>query len=187
MSEENSNSNIELDKDTKKVRVLLDPSPQIAAKDREIAELNRNIGALLSQDRKEFVHEIEPKKPNTNGESALLYTPEAEKHTFTNVDASTIPLEWVHGKSETEVLSLTKDLADKGNVDAKKAIRTITKRSFRDGLNLEYRGSSIDFNRHELPVNDSMPIEEQERRKKRNAYLRENRCKWADLNGSSEA
>jgi hypothetical protein len=177
--------------ESKKIQVVIDKTLVEKELAEKLNDANRKIGsleeanrALLSQDRKEFVSEIEPKKPNTNGESALLYEP--ERRTMP-IEPDSIPLEWVHGKTDIEVLAITKGLADKGNVDAKKAIRTITRRSFRDGLNLEFHGSSIDFNRSELPVNDSMPIEEQQRRIKRNQFLRENRCKWVDLNREGEA
>jgi hypothetical protein len=185
MSEENSDGNIAIDKDTKKVRVLLDPSPQIAAKDAEIAELNRTVGALLNEHKSEFVPSIEPKKPNANGETALLYEP--ENKTTMNIEPDSIPIEWIKGKDEATVLQITSDLAKKGNRDCQKALRTLARRSFRDGINLEFRGSSIDFNRSELPLSDDLPIAEQERRRKRNAYLVANRCKWADLNREGDA
>jgi hypothetical protein len=170
-----------------KTQVERDLADKLNEANRQIGSLEEANRALLNQDRKEFIPTIEPKKPNALGETATLYEPEPEKHVFKNVDASTIPLEWVHGKSDIEVLAITKDLADKGNVDAKKAIRTITRRSFKDGLNMEFRGSIVDFSRPELPVNDSMSIEEQERRKRRNSFLRENRCRWVDLNREGEA
>ncbi len=189
MTEETERT-VNLDKDTRKVKVMLDTSPQVIAKDEKIAQLNKKIGeqenlikAMLVRDRAEFTPS-DPKKPPENPENTAILTNEPsyqDEHVLRNIDYenSDIPLDWIRGKNEAEVIEKVEGLAKMGNKDCKNIMSKLTRKIIHDKpIDMTFIGSNIDFMRSPKQINENMAVEEQERRKKLNERLRQNRFKW---------
>lgn len=195
MTEEaNNNDTLSLDKETRKVRVLLDPSPTVVSKDAEIARLNQELGkmqeinkALLAQDaereRIKAIRKNEPAPPPNTGETALLTNEPNYRQTAMQIEPDSIPIEFIKGKDIPEVLTITKGLAQKGNKDAQKALNTITKRSLKQGIDFQYEGNALLFNKRPYVISEFDSSEVKEAKQAFNAKWLKNRVAFRDMRG----
>src|SRR5665648_137418 len=152
--------------------------------EQKIKEKDELIKALLTQDKLEFTPN-RPKKAHENPENTAILTNEPsyqDEHVLRNIDYenSDIPLEWIRGKNEAEVIEKVEGLAKIGNKDCKNIMSKLTRKIIHDKpIDMIFIGSNIDFMRSPKPINENMGDEEQERRKKLNERFRQNRFKWS--------
>lgn len=178
----------------KEVQVNLDLAPLEARirsqYEEQLKAKDETIKALLSQEKERLFYEQERKKAeNVNnpkpapigGDTALYQSNKFKESYPLDVANSDIDPSWIKAKNVPEVIALTEELARKGNKDCQLIIDKLTKKVIRKGINLEFKGSAKDFLRSPLPITDNLPVEEQERRKKVNERLIENRQNWVNL------
>ena len=119
----------------------------------------------------------------TNSESPPLEAPRKKEIQLIDLEDSFIPEDFVRGKNPQEVLEkiemLSRSKAENSDT-YKKILSKVIKRTFegQKSLDITFSGSSKDFMRSPLPINDNLPLETQERIKQRNEKLRNNRLNW---------
>jgi hypothetical protein len=184
---------VKLNPETRKVKVVLDTSPQIAAKDEKIAELNKKIGeqeniikAMLVRDKAEFTLS-EPKKAPSGGDT-VSYEQNAQSNrridTYQlDIANSDIEPSWIKGKNAEDAIAQTEQLAKIGNVGCQRILSKLCKRALKSGIDIEFEGESRLLLKHDLPISEFDSTEVKQQKQAYNQKLRENRLKWRNLNG----
>lgn len=189
MSEEVNNGDIlKLDKE-RKVRVLLDTTPQVVSKDAEIARLNQELGKmqetnkiLLEEQHKNFTEQKHIETPPEGTTARLNEEHEGQRIFTVSSEGSYIEPSWVKSSSHEENIAIVQHLAKvaENKEDFQKIESRLLKKVIKGNkpFDMTFLGSSKDFMKSPLPVTDDLPIAEQERRRKKNDYLKANRCSW---------
>lgn len=175
------------------LKVVLDHSYQEqqlrAQLDKANEENTKNvetIKALLVDHKEKFESETNHqglKLPPVGGESPPLEAPQKQETQLNNLEGSIVPQDFVYGKNTNDVLQkielLSRSRAENA-ADYKKILGKLVKKSFSDSkpLDITFVGKNTDFMRSPLPTNENLPLEYQERVKKRNSKLKDNRIAW---------
>jgi len=182
----------------KNIKILIDRSEEIKAKDSEISRLNQELGkmqevnkALLSQDaereRQKAEYVNSPRPAPVGGETANLENePQYRKETF-QIDwenSDGIEPSWIKGKNEAEVIQLTEQLAKRGSKMAQNALKTIARRSFKKGIDFQYEGNSLLFNKQPMRINEFDSEQTKTAKQAYNDKWLKNRVAFRDLKGA---
>lgn len=141
---------------TKNIRVLIDRTPEMVAKDTKISELEQELGkmrqyneALLSEHKKEYVEPIEPKKPPKEDTNTAIWgsdKPERSRETWELDINSPIPL-FIKGENTQQVITFLKNNAARGNTDAERLLKALYIKARKAGGTFEYQGNMCRWER----------------------------------------
>jgi hypothetical protein len=174
------------------VKITLDRTEIEKDKDAKILELSTELGkmqeankTLLAQHKTEFEAQTKDglKIAPKDGETATYDVHEPEEYKLSNLDLenSDIPLSWVKGKTEAEVIEIAEHLARHGNPEYVRVIQKLTKKLLHGDkpLDMTFKGSSKDFMRNELKVRETDTKEIRNIKEQVNSKLKANRCNWS--------
>jgi porphobilinogen deaminase len=92
-----------------------------------------------------------------------------------------LPLSMLTFSNEQEALIEIQKRAREKDPEATEYMQRLTKRLTKEGFEFEFQGDSKQFLKHDLPISENMPIEEQQRRKRYNDKLLANRTNWTNI------
>ena len=150
MSTENNEQLVPIPEGTKALKIKVDGSPQLAAKDLEISRLNQKIGehegtikAMLKDHQREFVPNIEPKMPPKSDpqDTAQLNEPKRQTSAPIELDVDCpIPLS-AKGENAEQIIDFLKLNAEKGNRDAEHILDKLIRKELKKNGTYEFQGN----------------------------------------------
>ncbi len=176
----------------KNIKIVVDRSEELKQAQATIDQLNQKIGSQEELLKKYLVEDAEKerkkaeyaidRKPAPMGDPTQ--TAPLEEHLVRNLDFENSEiLDMMRFPSVEKVIETTELLANKGNPQAKSAMKILTRKALQKPLDMTFKGSIKDMVKSEVPIgefDDEFTIKQKQAH---NARLRENRVRWTQNRG----
>ena len=129
-------------------------------------------------DRKKSEKELYP-QASRGGEGCSWAQNQQGSYPLENPD--NLPLSMLTFSNEKEALMEIQKRARKHDPESTEYMQRLTKRLTKEGFEFEFQGNSKQFLKQDLPISENMPLEEQQRRKRYNDKLLNNRTNWRSI------
>jgi hypothetical protein len=161
-----------------KINISIDHSENEKQLQKQLDEAHIKIGALLAENKKEFVPSIEVKQPPLSSpQDTAQLEPKRQTSGSIELDVDcSIPLE-AKGDSPQQIFEFLDTNARKGNRDAQKILGRMVKKTFSGdkAFDATFTGSNIDFNKTPKVIGEWDNSELKAHKTQFNERLRKNR------------